>query len=378
MARADPFAVLYYATPGGAGYPEANIRAQFSVSDIMNSAPLEWASSNSSCTSAARKMLERNVGILPVKDPGTNFLIGVITDRDIILRVVSKSLNADETPIALAMSGPVVAMVYDDADLAAAERLMIDRGVRRLMVIRRGDSAVVGIVSVDDFAMAGFRRRAGEILRAAAPGIAPIGSLESRNSTGTATQPSLNAPEVSYSVYTVRDVMTGLPECVRVSDTCREAAIKMTARSVGCLPVCSDDKPQSRLCGVITDRDIVIRTLALGLAPENVKVGDVMSKEVFACFSDHNLADAERIMIEKCVRRLPVLDRDTGQLVGMLSVDDIALGASRSRAGRVIESAAQFPNMDDRQEDLASKEQPVASPEAALTALRTEATTGPS
>jgi CBS domain-containing protein len=375
MASVDPFAVLYYATPGGAGYPEANIRAQFAVSDIMNSAPLEWASSNDSCTSAAKRMLERNVGILPVKDPGTNFLIGVITDRDLIIRVASKALNMDNTPVALAMSGPVVAMVYDDADIAAAERLMIDRGVRRLMVIRRGDSAVVGIVSVDDFAMAGFRRRAGEILRAAAPGIAPIGSLESRKSIGTATQPSVNAPEVSYSVYTVSDVMTGLPECVRASDTCRDAAIKMTARSVGCLAVCSDEQPQSHLCGVITDRDIVIRVLARGLPPENVKVGDVMSKEVFACYSDHNLADAERIMIEKTVRRLPVLARDTGQLIGMLSVDDIALAASRSRAGRVIENAAQFPNIDDRKQDASSV---TAQPESALAALKTEDAAGTS
>lgn len=53
-------------------------------------------------------------------------------------------------------------MVYEDADLAAAERLMIDRGVRRVLVSRRSDSLLVGVLSVDDFAMAGFRRRAGE------------------------------------------------------------------------------------------------------------------------------------------------------------------------------------------------------------------------
>ena len=69
-----------------------------------------------------------------------------------------------------------------------------------------------------------------------------------------------------------------------------------------------------------------------------------MSKNVACCFADDNLAAAEKIMMDRCVRRLPVIQRGTCELVGMLSVDDIALSASRGRAGRVIEHAAAKPN----------------------------------
>lgn len=347
-AAVKPFGVLYYATPGGAGYPEANKRADFAVRDIMSESPIEWVNSNQMCSVAAARMEERNVGILPVKDPATSYLVGVITDRDLIVRVVAKSLDPATVAIGSVMSGPVVALVYDDSDLMAAERLMIDRGVRRLLVIRRSDNGVVGILSVDDFAMAGFRRRAGEIIRGAAPGTNPLSS-----DTGApviapagATQPSVNAPDVSPSVYTVFDVMTGLVECACKFDTCREVSIKMAERSIGCLPICTEDHPR-KLIGLVTDRDIVTRILARGLWAETVPVQEAMTKDVACCYSDHNLADAERIMIEKSVRRLPVLKRETQELIGMLSVDDIALAASRSRAGRVLENAAQFANVDE-------------------------------
>lgn len=104
-----------------------------------------------------------NVGILPVRDFVTNFLVGVITDRDLLVRVVANSLDPDMTKIGEVMSGPMVVLVYEDADLVSAQRLMIEHGIRRLLVIRRRDNEVVGIVSVDDFALAGFRRRAGEV-----------------------------------------------------------------------------------------------------------------------------------------------------------------------------------------------------------------------
>lgn len=69
-----------------------------------------------------------------------------------------------------------------------------------------------------------------------------------------------------------------------------------------------------------------------------------MSRNVACCYADDNLADAEKLMLERCVRRLPVLRRQGSDLVGMLSVDDIAISASRGRAGRVIEHAAAKPN----------------------------------
>lgn len=69
-----------------------------------------------------------------------------------------------------------------------------------------------------------------------------------------------------------------------------------------------------------------------------------MTRQVTCVFEDDNLATAERLMSENRVRRLPVLRRSNNELVGMLSVDDIALSASRGRAGRVLASSAANPN----------------------------------
>lgn len=93
----------------------------------------------------------------------TNSLTGVITDRDLVIRVAAKGLDASSTLVSAAMTSPFIAVVYEDADLMTAERLMIQQSVRRLLVLRRKDHVVIGVLSLDDLALAGFRRRAGEV-----------------------------------------------------------------------------------------------------------------------------------------------------------------------------------------------------------------------
>ena len=65
-----------------------------------------------------------------------------------------------------------------------------------------------------------------------------------------------------------------------------------------------------------------------------------MTAEVACCYDDNNLAHAEQIMLERNVRRLPVLHRGTKEVIGMISIDDIAFCASRERAGRVLQATA--------------------------------------
>jgi CBS domain-containing protein len=84
--------------------------------------------------------------------------------------------------------------------------------------------------------------------------------------------------------------------------------------------------------------------MARGANFDSTTVASVMSRQVVCCFSDDNLAEAEKLMLERCVRRVLVLHRGTNQLVGIVSVDDIALLASRGRAGRVLEHLGATPN----------------------------------
>lgn len=92
----------------------------------------------------------------------------------------------------------------------------------------------------------------------------------------------------------------------------------MTASDCGALPVGEND----RLIGMITDRDIAIRAVAVGKGPDSL-VGDVMSKEICYCFADQDLGEITANMGDTKVRRLPVVDRNK-RLVGIVSLGDIA------------------------------------------------------
>ena len=91
------------------------------------------------------------------------------------------------------------------------------------------------------------------------------------------------------------------------------------AQNIGALPVCSTD---GKLCGVVTDRDLVTRCMAANRSPEKTKVQDVMTGRIVCASSDMDVAVAAHLMSREQVRRLPVIDN--GQLCGMVSVGDLA------------------------------------------------------
>jgi CBS domain-containing protein len=131
----------------------------------------------------------------------------------------------------------------------------------------------------------------------------------------------------------VHDIMTRGCECISPDRTLQEAAQRMKALDVGPLPVCGED----RLIGMITDRDIVLRAVAEGLDPKSVRVRDVMTPNVTWCLEDQDVAEAARLMRDKRIRRLVVLNRDK-RLVGILSLGDLAVDAGDERlAGQTLE-----------------------------------------
>jgi CBS domain-containing protein len=109
-----------------------------------------------------------------------------------------------------------------------------------------------------------------------------------------------------------------------------EAAQMMADQDIGALPVGEND----RLVGMITDRDIAVRAVAMGLGPDT-KIRDVMSQEVLYCFDEEELEDAAQNMASCKVRRLPVLNRDK-RLVGIISIGDLAHYEDTSQTGQAI------------------------------------------
>jgi len=131
----------------------------------------------------------------------------------------------------------------------------------------------------------------------------------------------------------VKDVMTRRVECVSPDTTLQEAANKMRELEVGPLPVCEND----RLVGMITDRDITVRSVSDGHDPWTDKVREAMTPGIIYCFEDDDVAEASRLMKDNQVRRLVVLNRDK-RLVGIVSLGDLAVKAGDDKlSGAALE-----------------------------------------
>ena len=94
---------------------------------------------------------------------------------------------------------------------------------------------------------------------------------------------------------------------------------------------------------MITDRDITVRATADGLSPQSALVRDSMTGDVIYCFDHQDVKEAARLMQEKQVRRLLVVDRNR-QIVGILSLSDIALDSHSGKlAGNILHDVSERP-----------------------------------
>lgn len=134
----------------------------------------------------------------------------------------------------------------------------------------------------------------------------------------------------------IRDVMTKEVDLVHPDTTLAEAARLMRDDGVGALPV----GEEGRLVGIVTDRDMVVRGMADDADPSHVTVAEVMSPEVLFCFDDEAIDEVAGNMGKQQVRRLPVVNRDN-QLVGVVSLGDLAARGANGAAGEALEGIAQ-------------------------------------
>jgi CBS domain-containing protein len=139
--------------------------------------------------------------------------------------------------------------------------------------------------------------------------------LEQWNSESAGTESSM---EVHMKA---REIMTENPACCTPEDTAQKAAKLMVDNDCGCLPVV-DDREAKHLVGVVTDRDLTSRGLAQGKGSDT-PVREMMSGSPSCCTPDDDVEEAERIMAERQVRRVPVID-DAGCCVGIIAQADLA------------------------------------------------------
>ena len=133
--------------------------------------------------------------------------------------------------------------------------------------------------------------------------------------------------------HTVKDVMTSSPIVLEAGRPIEEAATAMRDRDIGSVIVVRGDE----ICGIVTDRDITVRAVAEGKDPAKTPLSQICSKELTTATPDLSLDDAVRMMRDKAVRRIPVVEG--GKPVGILSLGDLALEKDRESALATISAA---------------------------------------
>ena len=117
----------------------------------------------------------------------------------------------------------------------------------------------------------------------------------------------------------LRELMTKQVIRIHPDETVSVAARLLEHNNIGAIPVCGVD---GRLCGMLTDRDIVTRCLASGKSPQNTAVREIMTGKVYVARPDMEVSLAACLMGREQIRRLPVMEN--GKLCGMVSLGDLA------------------------------------------------------
>lgn len=134
----------------------------------------------------------------------------------------------------------------------------------------------------------------------------------------------------------VKDLMTPSPTVCRPEDAASQAATLMKQEDCGAIPVVKDG---GKLVGIVTDRDIVVRVVAAGKDPRSTPVSAVMSADPVTLTPEADADDAEKLMADRQVRRLPVVEN--GKLVGILVTAHLARRSDVRDVGETIKGISE-------------------------------------
>jgi CBS domain-containing protein len=134
----------------------------------------------------------------------------------------------------------------------------------------------------------------------------------------------------------IRDIMTTRVTTASPDTTLEEIATMMKRENVGAIPIVDEED----LCGLLTDRDIVLRCVAEGRSPAETRAEDILSEDLHVIEVDDDVDSAAELMSRQQIRRLPVVEN--GRLVGILSIGDIAVKEGDDRtSGDTLQGISQ-------------------------------------
>ena len=139
---------------------------------------------------------------------------------------------------------------------------------------------------------------------------------------------------------TCSEVMTREPVCCEAGDPIVQVAATMKREDVGSVPVV-DSREDKQLIGIVTDRDIVLKIVAEGGNGERATARDAMTANPTSCREEDDIAKAVKLMSERQVRRMPIVD-ESGRLTGIIAQADVATRVHRDETtGELVEAISE-------------------------------------
>ncbi|CAN5793318.1 CBS domain-containing protein [soil metagenome] len=136
----------------------------------------------------------------------------------------------------------------------------------------------------------------------------------------------------------VEEIMTKNPACCTADSKLQEVAQMMVKNDCGCIPVVENENSKKPI-GMITDRDITIRTVAEGKNPLDLTAGDVMTDQVITVTSDTSVEDCCNKMESNQIRRVAVVD-ENGGCCGIVAQADVAINADKNKTAEVVQEVS--------------------------------------
>ena len=130
--------------------------------------------------------------------------------------------------------------------------------------------------------------------------------------------------------------------CLKPENTIEDCAKIMQTNHVGCVPICNDDKC---IVGLVTDRDIILRGIACDKDYKTTPLSQIMTTNVCYCNYDFDISEAQKIMKENKIRRLPIIDNDK-KIVGIITLGDLAKnnGVNKGEVGETFKNICKYNN----------------------------------
>lgn len=266
------------------------------VADVMTRRPV-LVGPDQRVGAAIDAMRERGISSVLVSPPGGAIAYGILTMRDVIVKIVTHGLDPDAVRVGEITSWRLITARLGSS-LREVARQMAEAHVRRLPVIEGG--LLRGLISDTDVFTALVPRQEWEHARA----VRKARSLRRAARTGAAR--------------TVGDLMSSPVLTIPPGATVRDAVEKMVTAGVASLLVPDDGDPAA---GIVTKRDVVTKVVARGLDPAEVTVGELVSAPVTVIGPGATVEECSFRMAAEGLRRFPVVEQ--GTVIGIISDSDI-------------------------------------------------------